>query len=223
MISESERGERAAPKAVSESFCSSLSQGLHAAAQPLTILRASLGKSQIDRMSKGELRELATSSAVEVERVCTLFSCLERLVIAESIEPQLSATPILPLLAYATDGVSLLFVKDGVFLNSMVSETCELVLINRIRTLEALSSVLLIAHALSRAGEIVELIATSSNFVEIVVRNVKLSVDSMSAEMSLNMALAEANIRSQQASFTWSLQPFSVQIELQKAPFSHSC
>jgi hypothetical protein len=34
------------------------------------------------------------------------------------------------------------------------------------------------------------------------------------------MAFAEANIRSQQAEFSWSLQPFSVQIELQRAPLA---
>jgi hypothetical protein len=45
----------------------------------------------------------------------------------------------------------------------------------------------------------------------------------MSAEQSLNMALAEANIRSQQASLSWSLQPFNVQIELQGVPLEHYC
>jgi len=67
-------------------------------------------------MSEEELRELATNSALEVERVCTLFSCLRRLVSAESIEPKLLPAPILPLLAYAVDGVKLLFDEDGMFL-----------------------------------------------------------------------------------------------------------
>jgi hypothetical protein len=43
----------------------------------------------------------------------------------------------------------------------------------------------------------------------------------MDTEASLSMALAEANIRSQQGNLSWSLQPFGVQIELQKAPFAH--
>jgi hypothetical protein len=48
-------------------------------------------------------------------------------------------------------------------------------------------------------------------------------VESINAETSLSMAFAEANIRSQQADFSWSLKPFSVQIELQGAPLVHYC
>ena len=76
---------------------------------------------------------------------------------------------------------------------------------------------LLIAHTASGAKDTVELIASSStNGVQIVVRNSNLSMVAMSAEASLSMTVAAANIRSQQAGF-WSLQPFNVQIDLQKA------
>jgi hypothetical protein len=88
-----------------------------------------------------------------------------------------------------------------------------------------LSTVLLIAHAVSHPQDTVELIASSSssNSVQVVVRNLASYVDAMNAEASLSMALAEANIRSQQANFSWSLQPFSVQIELQGAPLVQCC
>ena len=84
---------------------------------------ASLSKGHTDRMSTDELRELTASSAVEVQRVCTLFSCLQQLVMAASIKPQLSPTSILPLLAYVTDGVDLLFQQDGISLRSVVPDT----------------------------------------------------------------------------------------------------
>jgi hypothetical protein len=219
MISETELWEKLPPAAALEILRSNLSQGLHAAAQPLTLLRVSLGNGHINRLSKNELRELAATSALQVERVCSFFSCLQQLVITESIKPQLCPTPILPLLAYVIDGVNLLYEKDGVSLRSTVPETCQPVLIDRTRTRQALSSVLLIAHGLSRAQDTVEVIASSSDVVRIVVRNVKSSVNAMDAETSLSMALAEASFRSQQARFSWNLQPFSVQIELQKAPF----
>src|ERR1700684_4395908 len=127
-----------------EKLCSNLAQGIHAAAQPLAVLLASLSKSHTDRMNSDELRELTASSALEVQRVCTLFSCLQQLVMAESIKPQLSPTPILPLLAYAADGVNLLFQQDGISLSSVLPDTCPPVIIHRARTLQALSRVLLI-------------------------------------------------------------------------------
>jgi hypothetical protein len=205
----------------SEQFCSNLAQGIHAAAQPLAVLLASLSTDHTDQMNCDDLRELAASSAVEVQRVCASFSCLQQLVITESIKPEVSPTPILPLLAYAADGVNLLFQQDGITLNSVLPDTCPLALINRARTLQALSRVLLVVHRLSGAQDMVELIASSSaNAVQIIVRNLRLSVAVIDAEASLSVAVAEANMRSQQAGLSLSLQPFTVRIDLPMAPFA---
>jgi hypothetical protein len=206
----------------SEILCSNLAQGIHAAAQPLAVLLASLSKDYTDRMNSDELRELTASSATEVKRVCTLFGCLQQLVIAESIKPQLSPIPLLPLLTYAADGVNLLFQQDGISLRSVLPDTCPPVLIHRARTLQALSRVLLIVHGLSRARDTVELIAAASaNVVQIVIQNLNLSAAMINAEARLSMAVAEANMRSQQAGLSLSLQPFTVRIELPRAPFAY--
>jgi hypothetical protein len=206
----------------SEILCSNLAQGIHAAAQPLAVLLASLSKDYTDRMNSDELRELTASSAAEVQRVCTLFSCLQQLVMAESIKPQLSPIPLLPLLAYAADGVNLLFQQDGISLRSVLPDICPPVLIHRARTLQALSRVLLIVHGLSRARDTVELIASAStNAVQIVIQNLNLPAVMINSEARLSMAVAEANMRSQQAALSLSLQPFTVCIELPRAPFAY--
>ena len=71
-----------------------------------------------------------------------------------------------------------------------------------------------------RAQDTVELIASSSaNAVQIVVRNLHLSVAVINAEARLSMAVAEANMRSQQAGFSLSLQPFTVR---SNCPWRHS-
>jgi hypothetical protein len=210
------------PKPASDMINSSLARGIHAAAQPLAVLLASLSKEHTDRMSNEELRELTESSAAEVRRLCTLFSGLQQLVMAQSIEPQLSPTPVVPLLAHAVEGVILLFQRDGMSLRSTVPDTCQPVLINRATTLQALTRVLLAAHAVSHPKDTVELIASSSsNGVQIVVQNASSTVAAMNPETSLSMAVAEANIRSQQAGISWSPQPFNVQIELRKVPSAY--
>jgi len=224
MSSESVGGGSPAVRSTSELLCSNLSQGLHAAAQPLTILRASLSNPDTDRMSAGELRELAAISAVEVERVCKLFNYLRELVRAENTKPHLSSTPILAFLAHVVDGVRLLCEEDGILLNSIVPDACQPVFIDRERTLQALSSVLLIAYGASQAKDTVEVIVTSPtlNTVQIVVQNPNSRVEAINSEARLNLALAEANIRSQQANFSWSLEPFCVRIELPSAPIIDS-
>lgn len=222
MSSEDGFPEPSPPSPALEILCSNLSHGIHAAAQPLTILLASLSKAHTDGMSTEELRELTASSSEEVQRVCTLFSYLQELVVAESIKPKLSATAILPLLASAVEGVQLLFHQQGILLSSTVPATCPLVLINGPRTLRALSSVLLTIHALSRARDHVEMTASASaHGMQIAIRNSNLSLASTSAEARLSMAAAEANIRSQQAGFVFSQRPFQVLIDLPKAPLVH--
>jgi hypothetical protein len=222
MINNSRSGQASLVKAASEKFCLNLSQAFHAAAQPLTVLRASLCKERTDRMSLSELREFVASSAIEVERVCAFFSCLQQFVATETIQPHLAATPLLPLLECAVDGVNLLFEKDGMSLLLSMLDDCQPVMIDRARTLQALSSVLLVAYGVSCAKDTVQLIATSlPNAVQVVVSNVNAYENPLSAEASLSMALAEANIRSQQGHFSWSLQPFNAEIELQTASFEH--
>jgi hypothetical protein len=206
----------------SELLCSNLAQGIHAAAQPLTILLASLSKSHTDWMDSDELRELTASSAVEVQRVCNLFSCMQELVVAESIKPQVSPTPILPLLSYAVDGLNLVFEKNGITLSSAVPETCPPVLIDRARTLQALSRLLLVVLGLSGVQDTVELITSASDdAVQIVVRNLHLSVAVLNPEAKLSLAVAEVNMRSQQAGLSLSLQPFTVCIDLPRAPLAY--
>ena len=219
LTSERDLQESSPPKPVLEVLCSNLSHGMHAAAQPLTILLASLSRAHTDSMGIDELRELTASSSEEVQRVCTLFSYLQDLIVAESIRPKLSATAILPLLASAVQGVQRLFYEQLCILSSTLPGICPRVVVNGPRNLRALSSVFRTVHALSNTGDHVEMIAsTSAPGMQILIRNVNLSVASTSAEARLSMAAAEANIRSQQAGFVYSQQPFHVLIDLPQAP-----
>ena len=176
-------------------------------------------------LSLGELRELAASSYVEVERVCGLFDYMQQLVIVASTKPSLTAAQILPLVADAAEGVSVLFKHDGMVLSSQLPDACDPVLIDNVRTLRALSSVLLIIHGLSHARDTVELNVSSSlpNSIRIVVRNQNLYLAALSEEASLSMSIADANIRSQHAGFTWNLKPFSVEIEFQTVQIAQCC
>jgi hypothetical protein len=223
MNSVSEFEGSTAPGSANAAFCSNLSLGLHAASQPLAILRASLDSSLTDRMSKAELRQLAASSALEVERVCARLTFLKELVNTESIRSDLTATPFLPLLGYVIDGAIRLFEASEMTLSSVAPKFCQPVLIDRAKTLQVLSSVLLVAHEMSSPRDSVEIITSSDSpkIVQVIVRNLNSIVDTLDVGRHLIMILAEANIRSQQGNLSWRLSPFSVKIELKKAPAAH--
>jgi hypothetical protein len=218
MISNRRAVSTEVPPAASETILSQLLQGMHSTAQPLTILLASLSNANTDQMNTVELRRLTESSAVQVQRVCTLFRYLQQLILVETTKARLCSTPILPLVAHVVEGVDLLFRKAGVSLSLSMPGRCQPVLIDRARTIQALTSVLLIAHAVSRAADTVDLIlASTPDMVQIMIRNLNSRATRMNAEGSLSMAVVEANICSQQAGFSLTLQPFEVQVELRKA------
>jgi hypothetical protein len=208
---------QAAP--VQTSFCSSLAQGIHAAAQPLTVLLASLSKAHTDPMNTDELRQLTASSAVEIQRVCTLFSSLQQMVMAECIKPQLTPSPILPLLTHVVEGVELLFRESSIPFHCVLPDSCPPALINGSRTTQALSRVLLVVHRLSTGGGgPVELAASSSaNAIHIAISSHRTAAGAITPESSLSLAVAEANMRSQQAGYSMTLQPFTVRIDLPRS------
>jgi hypothetical protein len=216
MISEETPGNLVKAPSSSDSLCLNLSHGLHAAAQPLTILRASLNNT--DQMSLAELHQLAANSAKEVERVCTLFSYIQQLVINESIKPNIAETQIIPLIDDVADGLDLLFRESEMTLNITIPDACNTVLIDSVRTRQALSSIMLIAHAVSNSKDTIELTATSTfQSVQIIVANLNRHPNVLSAEGRLSIALAETNMRNQRGGLDYSLNPFSVCIELPTA------
>ena len=219
MISGDKSHGMTVPRTALEALFSNLSQALHATAQPLSILRAGLGNQLLEGMSAEDLRELASSSAIEIERVCNLFNYLQHFVSAESSKPELSAMSISTVVAHDVEGVELLFKQGGISLRTRFPDASQRALINRTSTLEALSSVLLTALGLSRREDTVELSISTDPAVavQILVQNVNAQVTTLSTEASLAMALAESLFRSQQGTMSWSLQPFAVQIELLRA------
>src|ERR1700761_3738984 len=174
-------------------LCANLAFGIHSAAQPLAVLEASLSKEHTGSMTVSELRQVVADAAIEVQRVCRLFHCLQQLVIVQS-EPQLAPTPLLPLLTEAIDSVDLLFKNDGISIKTELTDASCLVRIHPPRTLHAMSRVLMVAHALSKPGETVQQQAVRSGAnVQITVRNEKACPQTVSAETRLSVAIAAAS------------------------------
>jgi len=199
------------------SFYAHLAEGLHAAAQPLTVLLAGLSKEHIETLPAEELRELVAGSAAEVERVCTLFHHLQELVAAESLPPDLAPASILTLVQQVVASTRLLFEQDGIALIVAAPVHCPSLPLDRERTLQALANVLFAAHAISRRNDTVEL-AVSYPGTHIRVHSRQGRGAAAGLELELGMAVAEAHIRSQHGVFSWNPRPFEATVLLQQLP-----
>lgn len=202
----------------SDPFRSNLSLGLHAAAQPLAILRSWFDPLYNADMSGDDLRHMVDTSAEHIDRLCTLFGYLQQLVAAESLEPKLWPVEVHPFVADVVDGIELWFQTSGISLFADVSATCGLALIDSSKMQQVLSTVLMVAHGLSARGDQVELSAKpSTESIKITIRNSNSTAETLSSEGALGFAAAEAATRRQNGNFTYTLNPLVVSINIPKA------
>src|ERR1039458_8264634 len=63
-------------------FCANMAHGLHAMAQPLTILRSTMSACVQQTLSETDNRRYLQLSSLQVERLCGLFDFMQQLVIS---------------------------------------------------------------------------------------------------------------------------------------------
>jgi hypothetical protein len=192
-------------------------EALHAVSQPLTILRAGLGLSEVTGLSVEDLRTIFRRSSKEVERLCVLFDYVQKFVEVESIESEPEIEDLSGLVKRALEGVNLLFAVAGVALTCQNDgEAIRSVLVDSSRVEQALAGILIVrlGQAL-RGDEVIVRIHGPGACIEVVVESALAGVaGTVVANARLSMALAAANLRSQGAHMTWKDNPFSVQITL---------
>jgi hypothetical protein len=205
-----------APSPTMDALCKDLVQGLHAAAQPLTILKASLDPTNHAEQSTEEMRRLLKQSAKEVDRLCLLFNYLQQFVAIESTKAESEIQNLPNLLTHTIEGIDLLFIDAGVRLViEDIEQLLPFALLDSSRFEYALSTILLIALGLATKGD--EIFVTSSSpgdFIQVRTRQPLSAAHTMGADNRLSMALAAANLRSQGAALTWQENPLTVHIAL---------
>ena len=214
MSSHEERSDGAA-----SALHSHLALGLHAFAQPLAILRAKLYLESISRLDATELHELAIDSAGQVERLCTLFNYLQEIVLAETSEAQLAEVSVSEVLEHVVDGVELWFQDAGLILEAALIDSRLSVLADKVKLSEAITSLALLAHGLSKPREtILVSVIRGAACTKISIANKDAGLPTLSAEARLALALVETKLRKQNGTFSYSTQPLEMHVCVPNAP-----
>jgi hypothetical protein len=196
-------------------FAATIAEGLHALAQPLTILRSTVALLATPETPEAGRRRYLDLSAEQVQRACDLFECLQDLVIANQAEAIRAPFAISKLIAAATDDPTIGLDGSNVRINVLATGDLPPVLGDYARTLQALAATLKIAISLSAAGDSVEVLPMpSGGFLRLAVSNVRALGRTLNSSERLSLALAEANIRSQRGRFKLAEDPFCVSMEL---------
>lgn len=191
------------------------SDGLHAMAQPLTVLRAVISAFINPGISAADRQKYMEISAEQVENVCSLFQCLQELV-AVSQNPaaceQLELNELLDLVDKAQKQIMR---KAGVELVLDAPGRLKPALGDKDRTIQALFAVLKITMSISSPGDRIELGAMSlPEGIQLSIRNLRADGKHLKSAQRLILSLAETNILSQHGKYKVFDEPWKVILTL---------
>jgi light-regulated signal transduction histidine kinase (bacteriophytochrome) len=196
-------------------FYRNMSTGLHALAQPLTILRSSVAVCISPDITEPDRRHYLSLSIDQVERACNLFQLLQQMLLLSRSDA--NCVPVDPsqLFTQAVEAHEVELQRSGIEIRGALPDDLPPMLCDEDRTRCALSATLGIAALVSSPGDLLEFLVTFRNgHVQWNVQNRSLRGLRLSSHESLTLKLAEANIRSQQGRYEYTEEPFRVSIAL---------
>lgn len=196
-------------------FGKDLLNGLHALAQPLSVLRAASEVLTMPRMQAVDQRHYIETWCAQVERACTLFGSVQDLVATRVIEADRARFDVWELLAPMIDDQRAQLHSSGV--GFAVANTVEWapVLGDAQRTVHALVAVLRMAGATAARGDVIELhTSCDPGFMQLKFQNSRRHGKRMSSSDRLSLSLAVANITSQHGTYDFREDPFCFSLAL---------
>jgi hypothetical protein len=194
-------------------LCANLADGLHAMAQPLTILRSALAAAP-SADGAGRARYL-TISGEQIERLCGLFERIQDLVISSQNAADCLPFDLAQLLSLLLKDQRAAIKGAGVQLSVAIEDNLRSVVGDTARTEQAVLAALDIAAGTASKGDVIEVLVASRNgFAELAVSNDRAHGKALNSTQRLSLSLAAANIQSQHGQLEWADDPFRVSLAL---------
>lgn len=208
-------GTMALPESDPAKFYEDIANGLHAMAQPLTILRASMEVLSLPASAGIDQRRYMEISAAQLERTCNLFTRVQDLVTARYVEAQKQRYELWAVIAPLIDDHRNRLQASGTGIAVANQGPWAPILGDVERTEQAIAAILQISAEMVERGDVIEIsTASPSGFLELVIENTRQNRKTMSSSARLSLALAEENILSQQGKYAFSKDPFRVSLAL---------
>jgi hypothetical protein len=208
--------ESGAPAGDAESqawLCRELDEGLHALAQPLTILRGALGVLTLRGAVPPEASRYLEMSNTQVDHLCNLVSGLRNLLDGVQFEPACKEIDLWNLIA------SVLENRQAESRNSfqriaLAKPDCEFrVMADPVRTEQALHAALNAMEAQSQSPDDICIdISRRDGFANLNLLCTRSTEKSLTAMHRLHLLVAEVNVRKQQGFYECSEFPFQISI-----------
>ncbi len=210
-----ERNPAPADTAEQMRLCEDLGNGLHAMAQPLTVLRGALGALAMRGGVTAESNRYLEMSNQQVERLCSLMFRLQDLLDAHRSEAACAKVNLWELTASLLENGEFNSGDSGVRIRAAKPDRQIHVNGDPARTEQAIRAAVSAAMALSSHGDVLHLgVAPGDGFAQLTVENRNCRGKSLGSGERLKLSLAEANIRSQRGLYECVEDPFYVSMML---------
>ncbi|MGB6688220.1 MAG: hypothetical protein WBE76_10295 [Terracidiphilus sp.] len=194
-------------------FCAEVANGLHALAQPLSILRAAM--EMIPVSEKTARRRYLDVAEQQMDRTSRLFSSLQYLVASELEPANCTHFDLWELLAPIVEDRKHSSRSLGIAIAASKPDLPQPVFADAGRTQQAIAALLDTAISNSSPGDRIELkTSQSGGFVELTVTGADNEARRMSSTDRLNLSVANRNILSQKGAFDLCEEPFCVSFTL---------
>lgn len=209
----------AAPEAVDPErarFYADLVNGLHAMAQPLTILRSAIEVLALPQDAAViDQRRYLEISARQVARTCGLFASLQDLVQVQIVEAQRARFDLWELLSPLVEDQRRALLADSIEIVAARSGPWAPTWGDAGRTEQALLAVMKTAASMASTGDVIEIRAQlADEFVQLTLENGRAHGRRLDSSQRLSLSVAEANIVSQSGRYAAVEDPFHVSLAL---------
>ncbi|MGB6745988.1 MAG: hypothetical protein WBE38_20230 [Terracidiphilus sp.] len=195
-------------------FCAEVADGLHALAQPLTIVRSAIAMLATAKDGGTGCERYVDLSARQIERTCQLFSSVQSL-LATRMPAEQEAIDCESLLSRIFEDRSHSLDALGIRLVQALPEAAGTIVGDRQRTGQALSAAIDTAISVSSAGDVIQVDSSiSDGCFEFAVQSTCRQENDLKSADRLNLSLAKANILSQRGRYHFTLDPFRILLAL---------
>jgi light-regulated signal transduction histidine kinase (bacteriophytochrome) len=192
-----------------------IADGLHAMAQPLTVLLGTLGNLKLRDRTELDHRQYLDMSTRQVDHMCGLLSSLRDLVDARLFEAKLSRIDLWETLAPIVEDHVVAHQGSGVEIRMVKPDHSVFVFGDPERTSQAFAAVLKVAASISSPGDAIQaLFQKRDGNLELIVESEESHGKRLGSSDRLGLSSAAANIQSQQGRFECVENPLRVLISL---------
>lgn len=204
-----------AAKDETRQFYAEVADGLHALAQPLTILRSAIEMIGVCRQSEADYGRYVELSSANIQRACDLFGALQGLMASRLTPTKNDMVDVGAIVSRVVEEKTLALQGHDIEIIAAIPDSPQLVACDPERTEQAVSGAIEAAVAVLGPGDAAQLhVFEADGFVEVRIMSACREKPRPNAAARLNLSMARADILSQQGRYYFIDDPFYVSLAL---------